>query len=440
MRRLARLAFSLSVVSVVGCADGGDFDDTSLPCPPTNYSCDITDEACAAAVLDLTACIRGDEVPELPKINRLTARQFGEQLSAEAEEEEHGPSPWDPVLAALGMLPSGRSLVEASIAEAVDSVAAFYDSETKEVSIITDAGSEDADPRERMYLLSHEFTHLLQDQAHDLEKLSDEASSSTDRRLSLDMLVEGEAVVTSTRALLRLARRSPDDFDFPNFFDTLDQSLLEGIGQASAPLAATLQSLPYNVGGRYVAKLWERSGRGAVKGLYDTSPPTAADWLAMDTAHPGESRAQELDCAPPLPPDGFELYDLDHFGSAGVLAMLASIDKTELELPGELASDAFALYVEQGDTDPANTKVIGVWRLRFRSAAASDRFYKLFEKRDIGLRRVGSELLIRVSSSSASGLLQDSELEACPTLEELDPKHPTGSQPNAMRKLQRLWH
>ncbi|HKP63071.1 MAG TPA: hypothetical protein VJV78_40320 [Polyangiales bacterium] len=440
MRRLARLAFSLSVVGVVGCADGGDFDDTSLPCPPTQYSCDITDEACAAGVLDLTACIRGDDVPELPKINRLTAREFGEQLRVEAEEDDNGPSPWDPVLVALGLLPAGKGLVEASIAEAVDSVAAFYDSETKEVSIITDAGSEDADARERMYLLSHEFTHLLQDRAHDLEKLSDEASSSTDRRLSLSMLVEGEAVVTSTRALLRLVRRSPDDFNFPNFFDTLDESLLEGVGQASAPLAAALQSMPYNVGGRYVAKLGERSGWDAVKKLYDTTPPTAADWLALDTAHPGDSRAEPLDCAPPLPPDGFELYDLDHFGAAGVLAMLASIDKTELELPGELAADAFALYVEQGDTDPARARVIGVWRLRFRSAAASDRFYKLFEKRDIGLRRVGSELLIRVSSGSASTLLQDSELEACPSLEELDPKHPTGSQPNPVRKITRLWH
>jgi hypothetical protein len=427
------LTLLLCLVSI-GCGDDDSVDDSSLPCPPTHYSCDIEQEECAAGVLDLTACIRGDDVPELPKIVRLTGREFGEQLRREAEEDDIGASPWDPVLRALRLLPVGENSLDAAIAEAEDSVAAFYDPETQEIGIITDAGSERADPRERMYLLAHEFTHYLQDLEHDLEKLDDEASGSTDRRLALDMLLEGEAVVNSTRALLRLVRRSPADFSFGDFFDTLDESLFEGISEASSPLIATLQSLPYSVGGRYVAQVWEERDRRAVNQLFEAAPPTAADWLALDTDHPSDSRARPLDCAPPLPPEGFELYELDQLGAAGVLAMLASIGELELDLPGALVDDAFALYVEQGAADPASAKVIGVWRLRFRSTASSERFFALFEDRGIGLRRVGPELLIRVSSSEASALLQGSELEACPSLAELEPKRPTSSAPNAALK------
>ena len=126
----------------IGCGDDESIDDSGLPCPPTHYSCDIEQEECAAGVLDITACIRGDDVPELPKINRLTGREFGEQLRREAEEDEVGASPWDPVLRALQLLPDGENSLDASIAEAVNSVAAFYDPETQEIGIITDAGSE----------------------------------------------------------------------------------------------------------------------------------------------------------------------------------------------------------------------------------------------------------------------------------------------------------
>ena len=426
-------------LACVGCAEGeAALDDGRLPCPPTHYSCDIAEPDCAAGVLDLTACVRGDELPELPKINRLTAAQFGEQLRREDEEDKAGPSPWDPVLRALGLLPASETLREAAIAQAVDSVAAFYDPETKQVSVITDAGSEHADPRERMYVLAHEFTHLLQDRAHDLLKLDKQASSSTDRAMALGMLVEGEATVTSTRVLLRLMRRSPEDFDFPRFFDSLEESLLEGIVSAPSPLAATMQSLSYSAGGRYVAKVWDQRGRSAVDDLFEAAPLTAADWLALDTDNPTATRARPLDCAPPLAPEGFELYELDRLGAAGVLAMLASIDKVELELAGELVDDAFALYVERGAADPAAAPVIGVWRMRFRSPKATDRFFALFQARGIGLRRSGSELVMRVSSGDALTELTGDALDACPAMDELEPKHSASSQPNAA--LKRLWH
>jgi hypothetical protein len=428
------------LLCLIGAGCGGDesIDDTSLPCPPTHYSCDIGQEDCAAGILDLTACVRGDEVPELPKINQLTGKQFGEQLRREAEQDDVGPSPWDPLLRALRLLPQGESSLDASIAQAVDSVAAFYDPETKEISVITDAGGENADPLDRMYVLSHEFTHFLQDRAHDLSQLDEQASASTDRQLALSMLVEGEAVVNSTRVVIRLMRHSADQFSFPRFFDALDESLLDSIRSAGSPLVASLQTLPYGVGGRYVAQVWDERGRGAVSKLFDAAPLTAADWLALDTAHPTASRSEPLDCAPPLAPPGFELYTLDHFGAAGVVAMLGSIDQLELDLPGELVDDAFALYVQEGAEDPASAPVVGVWRLRFARAASSERFYQLFAGRGIGLRRAGSELLIRVSSDDAGAILQGSELEACPALEELVPKHPAASPRIAARK--HLWH
>jgi hypothetical protein len=171
-----------------------------------------------------------------------------------------------------------------------------------------------------------------------------------------------------------------------------------------------------------------------VNALYEKAPTTAADWLALDTEHPSASRSQPLDCGPPEAPEGFELYELDQFGAAGVVAMTASIDVIDLDLAGELVADAFALYVTQGADEPAAAPVVGVWRLRFRVTDGAMRFAALFENRGVDLRRLGSEVVIRVRSDAASDVLSDAELATCPELAELKPTHAAASPANAALK------
>ncbi|HKP62524.1 MAG TPA: hypothetical protein VJV78_37575 [Polyangiales bacterium] len=378
--------------------------------------------------------MRGDELPELPKINRMSAKEFGEVLRADAEERDAEDSPWDDVLQALSLLPPGESSLEASIEEAADSVAAFYDPETKEVTVITDAGAMPSDPRDRAYVLSHELTHALQDRAHDLKKRHEMAAGSTDRRMALGMLVEGEATATSTRVMLRLFNRTADEFDFDAFFDKMDDSLLGAVKKSSAPLFTVYQGLPYSIGGRYVAHVWEQRDRRGVEALFDEAPPTAADWLRGDLGDPGDTSSEPLDCGPPQAPPGFELYELDHFGATGVVAMLAAHATVDLTLASQLTNDAFALYVTEAAEPTASKPVLGVWRLRFETGRATDEFEQILMRASLKPRRSGTELTVRVSSPEAEAELQGTELDACPKLSDLKPTHGAPTMPEAAWK------
>lgn len=435
---LKRSTLLLCVLSSGCLVDyGGDFDSA---CPPGPYSCSIEDVACAEAVLEMTACERGDIAPALPTIKRMTRLEYGEYMRRKLDEEDVGPSPWDPVLRAFGLLSEEEGLVNASISQAVKDVAAFYDSENKQIGIITDSESESGDPQMRMYTLSHELTHYLQDQAHDLQWLHDE-TDSTDRDMVLGMLLEGDALVTSTRVLMNIKGVAPHQFSFPDYFNQLEPALLADIFNSRSPLLATIQNLPYVAGGRYVARRWSDRGRDGVDSLFydDDAPPTAADWLAQGgSLVPRVATDERLACAPPPPPEGFELFILDHFGAAGIVAMLASIFHADFDLAASLDDDALAVYTQQGAPDPASAPVIGIWRLRFANPEASERFFRLFEHRDVGIRRAGSDLLMRVSSVPELAQWQASELEACPTLEELAPMQAEPTPPTAA--LRRLFH
>lgn len=60
--------------------DDGGRTATGSACKPKLTSCDIEDAACARSLLELTACIRDDDVPPLPKVQLQTAEEAVELL------------------------------------------------------------------------------------------------------------------------------------------------------------------------------------------------------------------------------------------------------------------------------------------------------------------------------------------------------------------------
>jgi hypothetical protein len=70
----------------------------------------------------------------------------------------------------------------------------FYLSETKEMYVLGQESDLEAESRA---ILAHEFTHALQDQHFDLQKLMPPDSDDYDRQLALSALVEGDAVWTT---------------------------------------------------------------------------------------------------------------------------------------------------------------------------------------------------------------------------------------------------
>ena len=429
---------SAFIGTAVLLACGGD-DDTpkkvSHPgCEATMTECDIGKDSCVESLLDLAACVREDDTPPLPAIQRITSAEFADMLRNTAEEMGYGPTPWDSLLPKLKLLPAGQSTLDASIDVSSQSVAAFYHLINKDITIITDTNIED--DIDKMYIVLHELTHYLQDRESDLSGLRESTGNTSDEQISLSALIEGEAVVNSSRGLTLLMRLAPQAVGWERFYDSLERSLFDEIQQSNAPLLAARQFLPYGVGGRYVSDVWSDDNREDVDLLFEEWPHAFADWMLAETWNPVDNKKQKLTCAPPLAPNGFSLYEVDSFGASGAFALLAAAKDIDRELASELRNDAFAVYIDDaGMSAPSEARAIGVWRLQFSSASVAADFLDAIATLDLDTRTFGNAIAIRVSSDASIQALTGEALDACPKLEDLKPMMRDSDLPAGVRQI-----
>jgi hypothetical protein len=423
---------------LIACGDDdGDRRTVSKKgCDIEQTECDVEQTSCLESLLELTACARGDDDDEatLPEVHRITTAEFTQRLRDEAEESGYSTSPWDQLLPRLSLQPEGLSSVDSAVDVLAGSVLAFYDDETKDITILTDSRADD--PQQKMYVVMHEFTHYLQGRDNDFVDLRKRAGAGSDAHAALNALIEGEATVNSTRGLVYLANRAPHTLDWLSFYDSLEENLVDSVEESESPLYAAIQLLPYGAGARFVGELWDADDRSAVTELFDEWPHALRDWMMGPPWKVGSTTQKPLDCAPPLAPEGFSLYEVDSLGSAGAFALLAAAGSGDLALAKALQNDAFAVYLDETQaSDPQTAKrVAGVWRLRFDDGAVA-RFSRAIASLGLDTKTFKNELVIRVVSDESIDVLSGDALEACPKLSELKPMRSEPSLPNAIRQL-----
>lgn len=437
--RAWRLAVFLSIGWLVAC--GADDRDAgrrravpSKTCEIEQTECDIEEESCLESLLELTACAREDDTPELPEVQHISTAEFAQQLRDEAEAEGVETTPWDQILPELSLQPKGQSSIDAAVDVLTESVVAFYDDETKVVTILGD--TKVTDSRSKLHVVMHEFTHYLQDRGSDLADMRKRAGSSSDASAALGALIEGEATVNSTRGSVFLMHTSLRAVDWQGFFDSLEDNMVEAVKASDAPLYAAIQLLPYSVGTRFIGDAWGTDDRSMVTRLFDNWPHALRDWMVDLPWKSGASTQKPLDCGPPLPPEGFELYELDSFGVAGAFALIVAAGGADLELASAVQNDAFAVYLDnaQADDPKTATRVVGVWRLRFDPGAVG-KFVDRIESLGLDTQTFDDELVIRVASDASIDALTSDALAACPKLEELKPMKAEDSMSSAIRQL-----
>jgi hypothetical protein len=436
VKRSWALIVSLGSASIA-LACGSDRTDrptsTVVPsgeCPTPDPQCDIRESDCQLAVLQLTACVRGDGDVPMPALRVISSEQFRDELVARYAMDAHDDQLADAALSALHLLPSGMSSIDAAVEAQVDGVAAFYDDETKGVTII-DSGQL-GDAQEAVYELSHELTHYLQDRSVGLRELVKLFPNSNDGSVASRNLIEGEAVVTSTRALLIGMQRAVNHVLWGTFFDHLDGSLLANVSSAPARLQAAELILPYAVGSRYVGEVWNGYDRAHVDDLFADAPRAVVDWLAgygIDV--PSATLVQPLDCGPPQAPSGFVLEELDSFGPTGVLALLGAAGAADdLSLASALRNDALAVYDGAG---AGSSTVLAAWRLRFDSSVHARAFASALSPLGFASKSFGSELVLSASSDQHNPLTGQL-FDGCPKLDELRPRLAADSGMAAFRR------
>jgi hypothetical protein len=415
----ARWAFRLSLLtsSLVACGDS-DSDrsvDVEANCDSLE-ECSIADAACQRAILEITACVRGDVTPPLPPIRVLARADLMRELVAGSEPSEPADAAdseraIERAFAALGLIAERVSLNDAAVAEQTDSVAAFYRTDRRDVTIISDTAMERG---AAMNALSHELTHYLQDRSGQLSAAR-KADVSMDESVARRALAEGEAVVTSFRAYAAMQGEPASSVNWDAIWERIEGSITEATSASSSPLVAATNQLPYLISPPAIQLAWERGGRARVDQLFVSPPLTQLDWLRSD-AGLGDTRAETLDCYPSLPPDGYQLVGFDSLGVAGVFALLGSQGAASLGAASRWRQDRMAIYTR-------DENVLAVWRIRLADERSAMQLASALDGLDAELTRSGAELLIRASAGPASSaLLSASE---CPSRQEFSALAPS---------------
>ncbi|HLH22700.1 MAG TPA: hypothetical protein VK066_09265 [Chloroflexota bacterium] len=242
------------------------------PAPPTTWE----------GVLGATAELRG-HVPlaEIPRV--LLSR---EQLQARVVEQlARDPAPQRladsaKLFTALGLLDRGADLRGLVLQFRGNLVLGQYDTESKQLFVVT--GASNLGPLERV-TAAHEYTHALQDQYFDLQRLRPRNAPDADRSLAVASLVEADATLVAERyanGVLTAAEREERRRQVRDLYREVDLD--------SIPLVVREQSyFPYTEGVRFLRQVL---GDEALRGEGEGYGP-AVDRLFAD---PPQSTAQIL--------------------------------------------------------------------------------------------------------------------------------------------------
>jgi hypothetical protein len=227
-------------------------------------------------------------------------------------------------LIALGLLPPGTSLRAAVLDLQSGQVAGYYSPEKNELFVVSRAGGVGATQR---VTYAHEFTHQLQDQHFDLDKLDLDATDQGDRSLGRLSLVEGDAVSVQNTYTFSLSQEDLSQI----VADAFDPAGLAALNRAPAILQQTTL-FPYTGGLQLVQTLMTRGGYDEVDRAF-ANPPASTEQVM----HPEKFLSHEV---PAVVTPAADLAK--HLGSGW--------SETARDTLGELV---LKVWLQQGGVDPA---------------------------------------------------------------------------------------
>lgn len=216
---------------------------------------------------------------------------------------------------AFGLVPQDSDVLNDMIKLVVSQAGGFYDPEAKHVILPDDleefmgemvgemvAGVPDfMDPMMRN-ILTHEFTHALQDQHHDLNTIMGMAMHDDDVMLALTALVEGDATLIGTGAMMDEA----GDMTELLKQDPAGMASMMGAGggmmgaEANAMPAILKETLvfPYVYGYILVTTMVQDGGFARIDAAFD-DPPLSTEQLLHIEKYLGEERDEPIEITLP---------------------------------------------------------------------------------------------------------------------------------------------
>lgn len=174
---------------------------------------------------------------------------------------------------ALGFVEADFDLREFYSGFLSDQVAGYYDTQAKTMNTILLSGDELGDelPFLEQIIYAHEFTHALQDQHFDLERLFVQTSPNADQSLALTAVIEGDATYMMQAFTLQLVQNNTG-----NIFALLNDSL-SALGGSTMPLDTppiflAEVNFAYFEGMNFISQVQLQAGWDGVNHVYANLP------------------------------------------------------------------------------------------------------------------------------------------------------------------------
>ncbi len=175
----------------------------------------------------------------------------------------------------MGMLPPGSDLEQMELALQAGQVVGFYDTKSKGLYVLSQSGGVGASQK---VTFAHEYTHALQDQNFNIDKVGTDAPDQGDRDLGRLSLLEGDATLSMTQWATR--NMTPAELlsmlNEPGAAQQLQQ-----LNSAPAILRQDL-SFPYEQGLAFVQRIYKSGGWSAVDKVYANPPASTSQILHPD--------------------------------------------------------------------------------------------------------------------------------------------------------------
>lgn len=297
------------------------------------------------------------------------------------------PVPFEPYAAsleAIGLIEASPDLLRRLTRLYARQVVGFYDPAEKRFYIVPersrDSGGPAGDLMEQL-LLAHELTHALQDQRLDLDRRMKALVDSTDALLALQAVLEGEATLLMTEALMASlpaeARKALGSDPTQQLLDGLDSPATVEGAEGVPDFFVKELVFPYAAGTAWVRLKRKQGGWAAVDAVYRHLPSTTSEILRPGASLPVRKRLAASDRPAPGPEQ--ETSSTIWYDTLGewVLGSLLERAGAGAESKGAAAGWQDDRVVFFAPKEPSSAGVGFLWRIRAGSPSAAKRIATL---------------------------------------------------------------
>lgn len=370
--------------------------------------CAILEPSCQQRIAEIAACQWGGAgTPALlPEVETLSEAEYRARLAQSTSAPSDAQQAVDTSLTLLGFIEEGDLATAGLLDDTAQRVLAYYDFETKSISLVTH--DTQSDPSEADATLLHELIHAQQDAGHDLSALQAQSAESTDGIVAAQALYEGEASFHEWWFAALLAGAQLDaDFVLASLRQRRVESE-DGVFRGSHRFSTALQLWPYTYGSVWIGESWLRGGRAAVQHVYRHVPSNSLPALRAAWEAEGDPPLPEVLAYPTVnvyfsgerPGPGSELFplSLDRLGaySVYIAARLAG----EVALGERLALGWRGDQLDVYQLDAGGSA--GRWQVRFADEESTSAFAELMARNGSVSVRASERTVVCVVSENGT--------------------------------------